>query len=72
MEKVFKLNEIDCAVCAAKAEKRVSKGKGVTHATVDFMTQRLFVEAQEMNGALIEEIKAAVRKIEPDCEVTEV
>ena len=72
MEKVFKLNEIDCAVCAAKAEKRVSKVKGVTNATVDFMTQRLFVEAEEMSGALIEEIKAAVRKIEPDCEVTEV
>ncbi len=36
MTKVFKLDEMDCAVCAAKAEKKVQKVVGVSSASIDF------------------------------------
>ncbi len=70
MTKIFKLNEIDCPICAAKAEKRVSKIKGLTAVNVDFMTQRLVVEADDITESMLDDIVAAVQKIEPDCEVT--
>ncbi len=69
MLKIFKLNEICCAVCAAKAEKHVEKIKGIYNANIDFMTQRLAVETEEFSEEIIAEITAAVKKIEPDCEV---
>lgn len=69
MTKVFKLDEMDCAVCAAKAEKKVQKVVGVSSASIDFMNQRLVVEADDFGDAIISAVKEAVRKVEPDCEV---
>lgn len=70
MTKIFKLNEIDCPVCAAKAEKKVEKIKGITTATIDYMTQRLLIETDDFTDELFEEIKKAIAKVESDCEVT--
>lgn len=70
MLKTFKLNEIDCPVCAAKAEKKVAKIKGISAATIDFMTQKLCIETDCFSDELIAEIKKAINKTEPDCEVT--
>ncbi len=69
MTKLFKLDEMDCAVCAAKAEKKVQKVSGVTNATIDFMSQRLCIEAENIDDALIKAVKEAVQKVEPDCGV---
>lgn len=69
MTKFFKLDEMDCAVCAAKAEKKVQKLAGISNATIDFMSQRLFIEADNIDDELISAVKAAVQKVEPDCEV---
>ena len=39
MRKSFKLDEIDCAVCAGKLEDAIKKLDGVTDAKVNFLTK---------------------------------
>ena len=41
MRKVFKLDEIDCAVCAGKLEDAIKKLDGVQDAKINFLTQKL-------------------------------
>jgi len=63
--------EIDCAVCAAKVEDAIKKLEGVKDATVNFMTQKLTIEAEDgydMEDVLDRAVKAG-KKIEPDFEV---
>ena len=47
MRKSFKLDEIDCAVCAGKLEDAIKKLDGVTDAKVNFLTQKLTLEAAD-------------------------
>lgn len=67
MKKVLKLEGLDCANCAAKMEKDVSKLDGVNKVSVSLMTQRMVIDADE---ALINDIVATAKKIvnkyEPD------
>ena len=69
MKKKFKC-EIDCANCAAKVEEAIKKLDGVNDAKVNFMMQKMTLDADD---ARFEEIlKLAVetgRKIEPDFSV---
>ena len=44
MKKKFKMENLDCANCAAKMETAINKIAGVKEATVSFMTQRLVIE----------------------------
>ncbi len=46
MKKAYKI-EVDCANCANKMEQSVQKISGITSASVNFMTQKLFVEFSE-------------------------
>ena len=46
MKKTFKLQDLDCANCAAKMENEINKLEGV-EATVSFMTQKLTVSAPD-------------------------
>ena len=43
MKKVFKLEDLDCANCAAKMENAISKIEGVESANVSFMTQKMTI-----------------------------
>ena len=47
MKKVFRLENLDCANCAAKMERGIQKISGVTYASVSFMTQKLTIEAED-------------------------
>ena len=47
MRKAFKLQDLDCANCAAKMENAISNIDGVKSATVSFMTQKLVLEADD-------------------------
>jgi len=70
MKKVFKLQDLDCANCAAKMEKNIAKINGVTAVTVNFMTQKLTLEADDAAfEQVLEEAVKAIRKVEPDCTI---
>ena len=60
MKKVYKLENLDCANCAAKMERAINKLDGVNAASVSFLSQRLSVEADESR---FEEIMDAVAKV---------
>ena len=43
MRKVFKLQDLDCANCAAKMERAIAKLEGVEEVSVNFISQRMTV-----------------------------
>ena len=47
MRKKFKLEDLDCANCAAKMEERIRKIDGVNDASVSFMTQKMMIDAAD-------------------------
>lgn len=68
MRKVFKLEELDCANCAAKMEEQISKLDGVQKASVSFMTQKLTLEAEDsIFDSIVTKAAQIIKKIEPDC-----
>ncbi len=70
MKKTFKLEDLDCANCAAKMENGIKKLEGVQSASVSFMTQRLTIEAEEKDfDAIMKQVAAVCRKVEPDCRI---
>ena len=70
LRKVFKLDEIDCANCARKLEDAIKKVDGVQGASVNFMMQKLTLEAADdaFDDVLARVVKVAAR-VEPDCEI---
>jgi copper chaperone CopZ len=69
MKKVFKI-EVDCANCAAKVEKAISKIEGVKEVNINFMTQKMLFDAEDEK--FDELLKLAIKtgkKVEPDFEV---
>ena len=70
MRKVFKLDEIDCAVCAGKLEDAIKKLDGVQGAKINFLTQKLTLEADDDNfDAVLDAVVKLTAEIEPDCEI---
>ncbi len=71
MKMTFKLEDLDCANCAAKMEHAINKLDDVKHATVSFMTQRLSVEVEDGTDfdAVMEQVKKTIARVEPDCKV---
>lgn len=70
MKRVFKLEDLDCANCAAKMERAINKIDGVQAASVSFMAQRLSVEADEARfEEIMDKIERTCRRVEPDCRI---
>ena len=59
MKKRFKMEDLDCANCAAKMEALIKKIPGVHDASMNFMTQKLTLEADDDR---FEEILAEAQK----------
>lgn len=47
MKKMYMLEDLDCANCAAKMEEAISKIDGVTYARVSYLAQKLTLEADD-------------------------
>lgn len=70
MKKKFKLTNLDCANCAAKMEDAIKKIDGVSDAAVSFLMQKLTIDADEARfDAIMQEVAAVCKKVEPDCEI---
>ena len=70
MKKKFKLQDLDCANCAAKMEEAIKKIEGVNDANVSFMTQKMMVDAvdDKFDDIMKEDVKVCA-KVEPDCKI---
>lgn len=68
MKKVIRIENLDCANCAAKMEDAIRKIDGVQSANVSFMTQKLTLEIKDdCHDAVMQQLKKTCKKVEPDC-----
>ena len=68
--KIYSLQNLDCANCAAKIEQKASAIKGVSDLSITFSTMQLRVTAKDPDS-LIPEILKTAQKIEPDIIIKE-
>ena len=70
MKKTFRIEDLCCANCAAKIEDAIRRLDGVTFASVNFLAERMTIEADDacFDKAVKEAVKI-VKRIEPDCTV---
>ncbi len=72
MKKKYKVEGIDCPNCAAKIEKLIGELEGVTSSKINFMAEKLTIEAEEnVLEGLLENITKTVRTVEPEATVAE-
>ena len=69
MKKVFELEYLDCAVCAAKIEAAVKELEGVDNVSVNFMTQKMTIETNQNIDEVMKKVVKLVEKLEPDCTI---
>ena len=70
MKRVIKLQDLDCANCAAKIENAVKKLEGVTGVKVNFLSQKMELEVpDDKYDSVLSEAKKIIKKIEPDVTV---
>ena len=70
MKKIFKLEDLDCAVCAAKMEDAIAKIAGVNAVSVSYMAQRLSIDAEESRfDEIMDEVVKKCKRVEPDCRI---
>ncbi len=61
MKKIkFTIEGMHCASCASNIERAVKKVKGVQDVVVSLMTNKCFVEGEDVNN---EEINKAIKKV---------
>jgi copper chaperone CopZ len=71
MKKIFKLEGLGCANCAAKMEKAIGKLDGVNSASVNFLTTKLVIEAEDGRmDQIVDAARTIIKKIEPDVVMT--
>ena len=70
MKKTFELEDLDCANCARKMQEAVEKLDGVNSCSVNFMTQKMILDADDARfDDILKEAIKVMKKVEPDCTV---
>ena len=70
MKKTYKMQDLECAHCAAKMENAIAKLDGVNNVSINFMTQKLVLDAaDERFDDIIKQAVRLCKAVEPDCEI---
>ena len=70
MKKVFKLEDLDCAHCAAKMQDAIAKIDGVKAVSINFLMQKMTLEADDaVFEDVLKKAQKAIKKVEPDCRI---
>ena len=70
MKKEFRMENLECAHCASIMEEKIRKLEGVNSVSVNFILQKLVLDAEE--DVFEDILKKAVKickKTEPDCKI---
>ncbi len=68
MKKIFELEDLDCANCAAKMEDAIRKLAGVRYVSISFMAGRMTLEADDaVFHEVVKEAAKAIQKVDADC-----
>ena len=66
MKRNYRIDGLECAHCAAKMEKNVSKVKGVKEVSINFLTTKMMLDLEDENlDEIIAGIEAAVKDVDP-------
>ncbi len=69
----FKIKGLDCANCAAELEKTIQKIENVESCNINFLTEKMEIEHNEINKEeILEKVKKVIKKEEPDVTIEEV
>ncbi len=70
MKKVYILEDLSCANCAAKMEVAIGKINGVNSVFINFATAKMTLEADDLLfGDILKKAAKIIRKIEPNCRI---
>ena len=70
MKKRFNMVDLDCANCAAKMEAAIKKIPGVNDASVNFLSQKLVLDADDARfDDILKQAVAAIKKVDSNVEV---
>ncbi len=70
MKKKFKLEDLDCANCAAKMEAAIKDIPGVISVSVNFLAQKMTLEAADEDfEGIVKKAAECISKVEPDCKL---
>ena len=70
MKKKFKMENLDCANCAAKMEEQIRKIPGVQEVNMNFMTQKLTLEADdERFDEILAEAQKCCDRVDKGCRI---
>lgn len=70
MKKIFKMNDLDCAHCADRIEQAIAKIDGVSSVSVNFMAQKMIIEADDGKfDDIMKQAQKAVKKVDSNCEI---
>lgn len=70
MKKKFKMEELDCANCAAKMEALIKKIPGVHDASMNFLTQKLTIDAEDDRfDEILAEAQKCCDKVDKGCRI---
>lgn len=74
MKKVYSIEGIDCANCAAKIEDKINKIKKIDEANLNFMMEKLSIEfkvsTDEEAEEVMQQVRKIVKKMEPDAVIS--
>ena len=67
MRKQYKLENLDCAHCAMKIEEAVKKIAGVDHFSINFVSMKMTLEAEDaIFSSIYKKVEKTARQIEPE------
>ena len=70
MKKSYKLENLDCANCAAKMERAIGKIDGVNECSISFMTQKMNREAEDGRfDDILSAAQKAITKVDRQCKI---
>lgn len=70
MKYVYKMEDLDCANCAAKMEAGIAAIDGVKSVTVSFLAQKLTIECDENDiDKILKSAVKVIKKVDGDCSV---
>lgn len=70
MKKTYKMENLDCANCAAKMETAIGKIDGVESCSISFMTQKMTLNCDENKlDEILTAAQNAVKKVDRACKI---
>lgn len=72
MKKIFRIETLDCANCANKIEEKIKKINGVVDASINFLSGKFYLEANDDSfDKIFTECKKIIQDEDSDLEIIE-